>query len=105
MERTLYDPAYEHDACGVGMIADLNGNKTHQLVSDAITMLENLKHRGAEGADAKTGDGAGIMVQIPHEFILLQGIPVPERSRYGTGMIFLPKDEKKRGQKNIYMKK
>ena len=94
MERTLYDPAYEHDACGVGMIADLNGNKTHQLVSDAITMLENLKHRGAEGADAKTGDGAGIMVQIPHEFILLQGIPVPERSRYGTGLVFLPKDEK-----------
>ncbi|MBO4924204.1 MAG: glutamate synthase large subunit [Bacteroidales bacterium] len=94
MERTLYDPAYEHDACGVGMIADLNGNKTHQLVSDAITMLENLKHRGAEGADARTGDGAGIMVQIPHEFILLQGIPVPERGRYGTGLIFLPKDSK-----------
>ena len=94
MERTLYDPAYEHDACGVGMIADLNGNKTHQLVCDALTMLENLKHRGAEGADARTGDGAGIMVQIPHEFILLQGIPVPERSRYGTGLIFLPKDEK-----------
>ncbi|MBQ4287279.1 MAG: glutamate synthase subunit alpha, partial [Bacteroidales bacterium] len=70
------------------------GNKTHQLVSDAITMLENLKHRGAEGADAKTGDGAGIMVQIPHEFILLQGIPVPERGRYGTGLIFLPKDGK-----------
>ena len=94
MERTLYDPAYEHDACGVGLIADLNGNKTHQLVSDGITMLENLKHRGAEGADAKTGDGAGIMVQIPHEYILLQGIPVPERSRYGTGMVFLPKDVK-----------
>ena len=94
MERTLYDPAFEHDACGVGLIADLNGNKTHQLVSDAITMLENLKHRGAEGADARTGDGAGIMVQIPHEFILLQGIPVPERGRYGTGLIFLPKDRK-----------
>ena len=76
------------------MIADLNGNKTHQLVSDAITMLENLKHRGAEGADARTGDGAGIMVQIPHEFILLQGIPVPERGRYGTGLIFLPKEGK-----------
>ena len=92
MNRSLYDPAYEHDACGVGLVADLNGNKTHQLVSDGLTMLENLKHRGAEGADAKTGDGAGIMVQIPHEFILLQGIPVPERSRYGTGLVFLPKD-------------
>ncbi|MBO4916823.1 MAG: glutamate synthase large subunit [Bacteroidales bacterium] len=92
MDRTLYNPAYEHDACGVGLIADLNGNKTHQLVSDALTMLENLQHRGAEGADARTGDGAGIMVQIPHEFILLQGIPVPERGRYGTGLVFLPKD-------------
>ena len=92
MGQTLYDPAYEHDACGVGLLADLGGNKTHALVADALTMLENLKHRGAEGADAKTGDGAGILVQIPHEFILLQGIPVPERSRYGTGLVFLPKD-------------
>ena len=98
MMRDLYSPDYEHDACGVGMLADLNGNKTHQTVADALTMLENMKHRGAEGADGKTGDGAGILVQIPHEFILLQGIPVPERSKYGTGLVFLPKDEKKGAQ-------
>lgn len=90
----LYNPAYEHDACGVGMIVNLNGSKSHELVDSALRVLENMKHRGAEGADNKTGDGAGIMVQIPHEFILLQGIPVPEKGKYGTGLIFLPKDPK-----------
>ena len=82
----LYDAAYEHDACGVGMIVDIHGNKSHDLVDSALKVLENMKHRGAEGADNKTGDGAGIMVQIPHEFILLQGIPVPEKGKYGTGL-------------------
>ena len=90
----LYDPAHEHDACGVGMIVNLNGSKSHELVDSALRVLENMKHRGAEGADNKTGDGAGVMVQIPHEFILLQGIPVPEKGKYGTGLIFLPKDPK-----------
>lgn len=90
----LYDPAHEHDACGVGMIVNLNGSKSHELVDSALRVLENMKHRGAEGADNRTGDGAGIMVQIPHEFILLQGIPVPEKGKYGTGLIFLPKDPK-----------
>ena len=90
----LYAPAHEHDACGVGMIVNLNGSKSHELVDSALRVLENMKHRGAEGADNKTGDGAGIMVQIPHEFILLQGIPVPEKGKYGTGLIFLPKDPK-----------
>ena len=89
----LYDPANEHDACGVGMVVNVHGGKSHELVDNALRILENMKHRGAEGADNKTGDGAGIMVQIPHEFILLQGIPVPEKGRYGTGLIFLPKDE------------
>lgn len=89
----LYDAANEHDACGVGMIVDIHGNKSHELVDSALKVLENMKHRGAEGADNKTGDGAGIMLQIPHEFILLQGIPVPEKGKYGTGLVFLPKDE------------
>ena len=94
-ERTgLYDTSHEHDACGVGMIVDIHGNKSHELVDSALKVLENMKHRGAEGADNKTGDGAGIMLQIPHEFILLQGIPVPEKGKYGTGLVFLPKDEK-----------
>ena len=90
----LYQPEYEHDACGVGMIVDIHGNKSHELVDAALKVLENMKHRGAEGADNKTGDGAGIMLQIPHEFILLQGIPVPEKGKYGTGLVFLPKDVK-----------
>ena len=90
----LYNAAYEHDACGVGMVVNIHGNKSHELVDNALKVLENLRHRGAEGADGKTGDGAGILLQIPHEFILLQGIPVPEKGKYGTGLIFLPKDEK-----------
>ena len=71
LSRGLYNPENEHDACGVGMIVNIRGNKSHKLVDDALKVLENMKHRGAEGADNKTGDGAGIMVQIPHEFILL----------------------------------
>lgn len=90
----LYDPANEHDACGVGMIVNIHGNKSHELVDSALKVLENMKHRGAEGADNKTGDGAGILLQIPHEFILLQGIPVPEKGKYGTGLVFLPKNLK-----------
>ena len=78
----LYDSSYEHDACGVGMLVNIHGDKSHELVDSALKVLENMKHRGAEGADNKTGDGAGIMVQIPHEFILLQGIPVPEKGKY-----------------------
>ena len=92
-QKGLYDPSYEHDACGVGMLVNINGDKSHELVEQALTVLENMKHRGAEGADNKTGDGAGIMVQIPHEFILLQGIPVPEKGKYATGLVFLPKDD------------
>ena len=90
----LYDAAYEHDACGVGMLVNIHGEKSHDIVESALKVLENMRHRGAEGADNKTGDGAGIMLQIPHEFILLQGIPVPEKGKYGTGLVFLPKDEK-----------
>ena len=93
MNQGLYNEAYEHDACGVGMVVNIHGGKSHELVDNALKVLENMEHRGAETRD-KTGDGAGIMVQIPHEFILLQGIPVPEKGRYGTGLVFLPKDEK-----------
>ncbi len=93
MSKGLYNSDYEHDACGVGMIVNIHGNKSHDLVDNALKVLENMRHRGAEGADNKTGDGAGIMLQIPHEFILLQGIPVPEKGKYGTGLVFLPKEE------------
>ena len=90
--KGLYQPEYEHDACGVGMVVNIHGNKSHELVDNALRVLENMRHRGAEVG--KDGDGAGIMLQIPHEFILLQGIPVPEKGKYGTGLVFLPKEEK-----------
>ena len=93
----LYQPQYEHDACGVGMVVNIHGGKSHELVDQALRVLENMEHRGAETRD-KTGDGAGIMLQIPHEFILLQGIPVPEKGKYGTGLVFLPKEEKTQQQ-------
>ena len=89
--KGLYQRDYEHDACGVGMIVNIHAGKSHELVDQALHVLENMRHRGAE--IGKDGDGAGIMIQIPHEFILLQGIPVPEKGKYGTGLVFLPKDE------------
>lgn len=90
--KSLYSSEYEHDACGVGLVVNINGSKYHDIIEKGLAVLENMAHRGAEGGDLKTGDGAGIMVQIPHEFILLNGIPVPEKGRYGVGMVFLPKN-------------
>ena len=98
MGQGLYRRENEHDACGVGMVVNIRGDKSHELVEKALAVLENMRHRGAEGADGKSGDGAGIMIQIPHEFILLQGIPVPEKGRYGTGLVFLPKDQAAAGR-------
>ncbi len=95
-EHGLYQSQYEHDACGVGMVVNIHGNKSHELVDNALRVLENMRHRGAEVG--KDGDGAGILLQIPHEFILLQGIPVPEKGKYGTGLVFLPKDEQSQGE-------
>ena len=98
MKQTgLYRADMEHDACGVGMVVNIQGGKSHDLVDKALRVLENMEHRGAETRD-KTGDGAGILVQIPHEFILLQGIPVPEKGRYGTGLVFLPKGDEEGAQ-------
>ena len=94
LTKGLYSPENEHDACGVGLVVNINGSKYHDVVEKGLTVLENMAHRGAEGGDLKTGDGAGILLQIPHEFILLNGIPVPEKGRYGVGMVFLPKNPK-----------
>jgi len=94
-QKSLYSPQNEHDACGVGLVLNLHGEKSHEIVENGLQVLENMVHRGAESADNKTGDGAGILIQIPHEFILLQGIPVPAKGKYGTGLVFLPKDTKK----------
>jgi glutamate synthase (NADPH/NADH) large chain len=95
-QKGLYNSSWEHDSCGVGMVVNIHGGKTHQLVDDALKVLENMRHRGAEVG--KDGDGAGIMLQIPHEFILLAGIPVPEKGKYATGLVFLPKDQKRQQQ-------
>ncbi|MDR1340817.1 MAG: glutamate synthase large subunit [Prevotellaceae bacterium] len=90
--KNLYEYGFEHDSCGVGIVAHIKGDKSHDIVEKALRVLENMLHRGAESSDNKTGDGAGITVQIPHEFTLLQGIPVPAPGKYGTGILFLPKD-------------
>jgi glutamate synthase (NADPH/NADH) large chain len=96
----LYDQRFEHDACGIGFVAHIKGRKSQQNVSDAITILENLDHRGACGAEINTGDGAGIMIQIPHEFLydecLKIGFSLTESGDYGVGMLFLPKDVRAR---------
>ncbi|PQL95848.1 glutamate synthase large subunit [Apibacter adventoris] len=96
VQKGLYSPDFEHDACGVGLVVHTKGMRSHSIIENGLQVLENMTHRGAESADDKTGDGAGIMVQIPHEFILLQGVAVPERGRYGTGLMFLPKDEEEK---------
>jgi glutamate synthase (NADPH/NADH) large chain len=83
----------EHDACGVGLIVDINGNRSHDIVENGLLALEHMLHRGAESSDNATGDGAGITLQIPHKFITLQGIPVPEYGKYGTGLVFFPKNK------------
>jgi glutamate synthase domain-containing protein 2/glutamate synthase domain-containing protein 1/glutamate synthase domain-containing protein 3 len=90
----LYDPSYEHDACGVAFVARLGAPASHEVVSRALWALEHLEHRGAEGADPDTGDGAGILTQLPHELMRAEaGLELPERGRYGVAMCFLPRDE------------
>ncbi|MEM6629705.1 MAG: glutamate synthase large subunit [Bacteroidota bacterium] len=92
----LYSPQFEHDSCGIGFVAQLKGKASHQIVVDALKMLENMEHRGATGADSLTGDGAGILIQIPHRFykevMANQGVELPEPTQYGVGMVFFPKD-------------
>ena len=88
----LYSPAFEHDACGIGFVANIKNNKSHQIVSDALTILENMEHRGACGCENNTGDGAGITIQTPHEFFFDEcvklGIHLPPFGRYGVGVLF-----------------
>ncbi|HEY1112243.1 MAG TPA: glutamate synthase subunit alpha, partial [Chitinophagaceae bacterium] len=92
----LYSPVFEHDACGIGFVANIKGNKSHQIISDALTILENMEHRGACGCEHNTGDGAGIMIQVPHEFFFDEcvhlGVHLPPYGKYGVGVLFFPKD-------------
>jgi len=96
----MYDPAQEHEACGIGMIANIDGTKSHNIVQNAINILCNLEHRGGQSADTSTGDGAGILTQIPHHFFKKQcekeDIILPRKGEYGIGMVFLPENYEKR---------
>ncbi|MBN1917761.1 MAG: glutamate synthase large subunit [Verrucomicrobia bacterium] len=96
----LYDPRYEHDSCGVGFVCRLDGAASHAIVADALTVLDNLTHRGASGSDPSTGDGAGLLLQLPHAFFKKVagelGIPLPDFGEYGVGMLFLPRDDEQR---------
>nr|WP_067582730.1 glutamate synthase large subunit [Amycolatopsis rubida] len=95
----LYDPAYEHDACGVAFVADLTGRRDHQIVAKALVALKNLEHRGARGAEPDTGDGAGLLIQVPDAFYReVAGFELPPAGSYAVGTAFLPQDEKRRGR-------
>lgn len=102
-KKGLYDPAHEHDACGVGLVAQIDGTRSHQIVLDGIQILSRLEHRGAVGGDLKTGDGAGILLQMPHQFFVKKlDFVLPEEGSYGAGMLFLPqKDEQCEQARNL----
>lgn len=95
-KQGLYDPQFEHDACGIGFVANIKGKPSHEIVGQALNVLCNLDHRGGQGCETNTGDGAGILLQIPHRFLETEcgkeGIELPERGQYGVGMVFLPQD-------------
>ncbi len=99
-KQGLYDPQFEHDACGVGFVVNIKGNKSHEIVRQGLTVLLNLNHRGACGCEANTGDGAGILIQTPHAFFQAvcpdAGIDLPAESQYGVGMLFLPQNPEDR---------
>ncbi|MBW1894976.1 MAG: glutamate synthase subunit alpha, partial [Deltaproteobacteria bacterium] len=94
--RGLYNPANEHDSCGVGFVANIDGQKSHDVIEKGIRVLENLMHRGAIGGDLSTGDGAGILFQVPHDFLIKACGPIninlPQKGNYGVGMVFMPRD-------------
>ena len=99
-QQGLYHPSFEHDSCGVGFIANIKGRKSHQTIKDGLTMLERMAHRGACGCEANTGDGAGILIQVPHEFYVNEcrklNIKLPSFGQYGVGLVFFPADAKVR---------
>ncbi|MNU52546.1 Ferredoxin-dependent glutamate synthase 1 [compost metagenome] len=107
-KQGLYDPAFEKDACGMGFVAHIKGRPSHDIVSQALTMLINMEHRGGQGSEPNSGDGAGIMIQLPHGFFALEaeklGFRLPEPGQYGVGMIFLPHDEEVRSRQEAKFK-
>jgi glutamate synthase (NADPH/NADH) large chain len=97
-KRGLYDPAEEHDSCGIGFVAQIKGIKSHDIINRGLEVLENMSHRGAESADNVTGDGAGILIQLPHSFFKSKGVAVPDEGKYGAGLVFLPKSDTDRAE-------
>ena len=101
-QRTLYEESFEHDNCGIGAITNIYGKKSHEVVADALSIVENLEHRAGKDAEGKTGDGVGILTQIPHKFFkkvcAADGIEIGEEREYGVGMFFFPQNELQRSQ-------
>ena len=93
LSEGLYRQEFEHENCGIGFVAHLKGKRSNSIIQQGLDILRNMAHRGAEGADRKTGDGAGVLIQIPRDFYLIQGYAVPPAGQFGTGLLFLPKDE------------
>ena len=91
-QQGLYRQEFEHENCGIGFVAHLKGKKSHSIIRQGLEILTNMTHRGAEGADSKTGDGAGVLIQVPRDFYLIQGYSLPPEGQFGTGLIFLPQD-------------
>ena len=91
-EQGLYHQEFEHGSCGIGFVAHLKGKKSHSIIRQGLDILTNMTHRGAEGADSKTGDGAGVLIQVPRDFYLIQGYSLPPEGQFGTGLLFLPQD-------------
>jgi len=91
-QQGLYRQEFEHENCGIGFVAHIKGKKSHSIIRQGLEVLENMTHRGAEGADKKTGDGAGLLMQVPRDFYLIQGYALPPAGQFGTGLIFLSQD-------------
>ncbi|UCS94421.1 glutamate synthase large subunit [Echinicola marina] len=109
MNEGLYHSQFEHDACGIGAVVNVKGNKSHETISDALFMLSNMEHRGGRGSDPKTGDGAGILIQVPHDFMKevthRAGFELPEEGSYGVGMTFFPKNKQLHKKSKILLNK
>ena len=101
-KQGLYDPRFEHDACGIGFVVNIKGKRSHHVLEQALTVLMNLDHRGARGCEEGTGDGAGILLQVPHDFLQHSceglGFQLPKPGQYGIGMVYLPPDREQRHQ-------
>ena len=107
-KQGLYDPAYEKENCGIAFVANINGERSHEIICQGIEVLNKLEHRGACGSDTLTGDGAGLLIQVPHKFFKLQcskiDIDLPEQGKYGTGLVFFPKDARIHAFLDIFLK-